>query len=73
MNQPLGNYIGNWLEVVESVEALQGKEIPDLMTVTHKLAGAMIYLGGKASSIDEGIDISKKWLKMEKPLINFFK
>ena len=63
MNQPLGNYIGNWLEVVESVEALQGKDIPDLMTVTHKLAGAMIYLGGKASSIDEGVEVSKEMIK----------
>jgi pyrimidine-nucleoside phosphorylase len=63
MNQPLGNYVGNWLEVVESVEALQGKEIPDLMTVTHKLAGAMIYLGDKATSIDEGVEISKEMIK----------
>ena len=26
MNQPLGNYIGNWLEVYESVKMLQGEE-----------------------------------------------
>lgn len=71
MNQPLGNYIGNWLEVVESVEALQGKDIPDLMTVTYKLSGAMIYLGGKASSIDEGVEISKKMIKNGKAFDKF--
>ncbi len=71
MNQPLGNYIGNWLEVVESVEALQGKDIPDLMTVTHKLSGAMIYLGGKASSINEGIDISKEMIRTGKAFDKF--
>lgn len=71
MNQPLGNYIGNWLEVVESVEALQGKDIPDLMTVTHKLSGAMICLGGKAASINEGIEISKKMIKTGKAFDKF--
>ncbi len=71
MNQPLGNNIGNWLEVVESVEALQGKEIPDLMTVTHKLAGAMIYLGGKASSINEGVEISEEIIKSGKAYDKF--
>jgi len=71
MNQPLGNYIGNWLEVVESVEALQGKDIPDLMTVTYKLSGAMIYLGGKASSIDEGVEISKEMIKSGKAFDKF--
>lgn len=71
MNQPLGNYIGNWLEVVESVEALQGKNIPDLMTVTYKLSGAMIYLGGKASSIDEGVSISKEMIKSGKAFDKF--
>jgi len=71
MNQPLGNYIGNWLEVVESVKALQGKDIPDLMIVTHKLAGAMIYLGGKAESIDEGVKISKEMIKSGKAFDKF--
>jgi pyrimidine-nucleoside phosphorylase len=55
MDQPLGNSIGNWLEVVESVECLRGKNIPDLMEVTLVLAGAMVWLGEKASSIEEGM------------------
>jgi pyrimidine-nucleoside phosphorylase len=55
MDQPLGLTIGNWVEVVESVECLRGKNIPDLMEVTYVLGGAMVWLGGKASSIEEGI------------------
>lgn len=55
MNQPLGYKIGNWLEVVESVECLQGKDVPDLMEVTYVLGGAMLWLGKKAASIREGI------------------
>lgn len=71
MNQPLGNYVGNWLEVVESVQALQGKEIKDLMKVTHMLSGAMIHLGEKADSIDEGVDISKQMVASGKAFDKF--
>ena len=60
MNQPLGNYIGNWLEVYESIQVLQGKVKNDLYTLSIKLAGAMIYLGKKAKSILEGERIAKQ-------------
>jgi len=55
MDQPLGTAIGNWCEVVESVECLRGKQVPDLMEVTLVLGGAMVMLGGKASSVAEGM------------------
>lgn len=71
MSQPLGNYIGNWLEVVESVEVLKGKDVPDLLKVTLALSGAMIYLGGKARSIDEGIVKSKELIKNGKAFDKF--
>jgi len=71
MNQPLGNYIGNWLEVVESVKALQGEDITDLMKVTHILSGAMIYLGKKAGSIEEGVEISKEMISSGKAFDKF--
>lgn len=59
MDQPLGFAVGNWLEVVESVECLKGKDIPDLMEVTTVLGGAMVYLGGKAGSIEEGMKLCR--------------
>jgi pyrimidine-nucleoside phosphorylase len=62
MNNPLGNTVGNWLEIVECIECLNGKGPADLMEVTHKLCGAMIYLGGKAESIDEGVIISQRMI-----------
>ena len=71
MNQPLGNYIGNWLEVYESVKVLQGKVVPDLNEVSVNLSGAMIYLGGKAGSIKEGIKISEELLKNGKAYDKF--
>ena len=63
MNQPLGNYIGNWLEVFESVQVLQGKTKNDLYSLSIKLAGAMIYLGKKAKSIKDGELIAKQKIK----------
>jgi pyrimidine-nucleoside phosphorylase len=59
MNQPLGYMVGNWFEVVESVECLRGKNVPDLMEVTYVLGGAMLWLGGKADSIEEGMKLCK--------------
>jgi thymidine phosphorylase len=66
MNQPLGNYIGNWLEVYESIKVLRGEEVSDLKEVTLNLSGAMIYLGGKAKSIKEGFEISEEMIKSGK-------
>jgi thymidine phosphorylase len=59
MNQPLGNYIGNWLEVYESIQVLKGKVKNDLYTLSIKLAGAMIFLGKKAKSLQAGEQIAK--------------
>ena len=68
MNQPLGVAIGNWLEVVESVECLRGTVgngdvSSDLMEVTYVLSGAMVYLGKKAKSIEEGIEKCRKTIE----------
>lgn len=59
MNQPLGYKIGNWLEVEECIYALKGEGPDDILDLSHLLSGTMIYLGGKAESIKEGIEISK--------------
>ncbi|MBW7888894.1 MAG: thymidine phosphorylase [Bacteroidetes bacterium] len=60
MNQPLGYAIGNWLETKESIDCLRGEHIPDVMELTYVLGGAMVMLGGKADSIEEGIDRCKE-------------
>ncbi len=60
MNQPLGYKIGNWLEVEECVEALQGNGPNDIMQLSNLLSGTMIYLGDKAESIEEGVKLSEE-------------
>jgi pyrimidine-nucleoside phosphorylase len=56
MSQPLGYAIGNWCEVAETIDCLRGRNVPDLMEVTYVLGGAMLRLGGKAVTIEEGIE-----------------
>lgn len=63
MNQPLGNYIGNWLEVYESIKVLKGEVKNDLFTLSITLAGAMLFLGRKASTIDEGKKLARKQIE----------
>jgi pyrimidine-nucleoside phosphorylase len=62
MSQPLGSRIGNWLEVEETIRCLEGKQDAlnkDLLTITHLLAGTLLFLSGKAEDIPAGIDRSR--------------
>jgi pyrimidine-nucleoside phosphorylase len=71
MNQPLGNYIGNWLEVYESIKVLRGGQRGDLVDLSLNLSGAMIYLGGKAGSIKKGVEIAKEQINNGKAFEKF--
>ncbi len=71
MNEPLGNYIGNWLEVYESLLVLQGEYVYNLSELSELLAGAMIWLGGKAKSVDEGIYVAKEMISSGKAFDKF--
>ena len=46
MDIPLGNNIGNSLEVIEAVETLKGQGPEDLTSVCIELAANMLYLAG---------------------------
>lgn len=58
MSEPLGYNIGNWLEVEECIEIMNGKMVSDIYKLSNVLSGAMIYLGGKSKSIEEGEKIA---------------
>jgi pyrimidine-nucleoside phosphorylase len=76
MDQPLGRFSGNWVEVQECIEIFQHfspdftyKLTPDklrlsqdLLDLTHALAGQMIFLGGKADSPEAGAQLSAQKL-----------
>lgn len=66
MDQPLGRFAGNWVEVWESVDLLRGKRHPlneDLRELSLVLAGWMIHLGGKATDAAEGRAIAEAKLQ----------
>lgn len=63
MSQPLGNYIGNQLEVIETVEVLLGRQVTDLCVVSFVLAAEMLVLSGKAKTIDVGLEMAKQSIK----------
>ncbi|MDD2205869.1 MAG: thymidine phosphorylase [Aminobacterium sp.] len=58
MDQPLGEWIGNSMEVYEAIKTLQGEGPSDTELLSLHLAGAMIVLGGKATSLEEGVAIA---------------
>ena len=72
MNEPLGNAVGNILEVQEAVECLQGKGEKRLMEVSKVLAGYMLVAAKKAPDfeeamklVDDAIDSGKAFEKMK--------
>ncbi|AET66742.1 pyrimidine-nucleoside phosphorylase [Desulfosporosinus orientis DSM 765] len=54
MNQPLGRAVGNCLEVLEVIDALQGKGPDDLMKVCLELGSWMLVAGGIAPNVETG-------------------
>jgi len=73
MNEPLGNMVGNFLEVEESLDCLEGTGSEDLMEVTLELAARMVVLGGKAANKTEARAICEKALAGGKPRELFFR
>ncbi len=71
MDQPLGNLIGNALEVVEVVEILRGEGPEDLRHLCLELAGWMLHLGGVSDTVAEGKEQSERLIMSGKALDKF--
>jgi pyrimidine-nucleoside phosphorylase len=66
MDQPLGRFSGNWVEVRECVDILKGTRHPmsaDLIELSNVLAGWMLFLGGAAASPEAGAIMSDELLR----------
>jgi len=71
MNQPLGRFAGNWVEIQESLDLMSGKRHPlneDLRELSLVLAGWMIFLGGKSDTAAAGRDRAEEILNSGRAL-----
>jgi pyrimidine-nucleoside phosphorylase len=60
MNQPLGNAVGNALEVVEAIETLHGGGPADFREHCLHVSAHMLVLGQRAAGLDEGRKLAEK-------------
>ena len=76
MDQPLGRFSGNWVEVWECVDIMQGTRHPmsaDLIELSNVLAGWMLYLGGKSATPEAGAKLSDDLLHSGAAYNSWFK
>lgn len=66
MGQPLGYAVGNKLEVIEAIETLQGNGPEDLTELCNEIGAYMIYLAGKATTLEEAQKLIKEQISSNK-------
>lgn len=71
MSQPLGNAIGNSLEVAEAIDTLKGKGPEDLLEMVYALGSQMVLLAGKAATLAEAQTMLTEALESGKALDKF--
>lgn len=71
MDQPLGEAVGNSLEVIEAIRTLQGSGPADITALSLTLAGYMIFAGERAKSPDEGRSLAERALRDGTALAKF--
>jgi pyrimidine-nucleoside phosphorylase len=71
MNQPLGSYVGNMLEVLEAVDVLKGKGPEDLKEACLYLSALIMHGAGVVKDIDEGTRLAKETISSGRGLEKF--
>ncbi len=71
MNQPLGEYAGNSLEVIESLEVLKGRGPEDLVALCEVLSAYCLLVGEAVSSVDEGREVYRRMISSGRALKKF--
>jgi pyrimidine-nucleoside phosphorylase len=65
MDEPLGRFSGNWIEVWECVDIMQNKRhrmSHDLIELSNILSGWMLHMAGRAATPEKGAKLSDKFL-----------
>lgn len=71
MNQPLGKYSGNALEVIEAIETLKGNGEPDVNRVCTVLGAYMLKLAGVDDNIASNIKLIQSKIDNKEGLEKF--
>lgn len=71
MDQPLGNYIGNALEVEEAIDILAGRAGGDLKEVALTLGAYILRNAGAVEHVDEGVKLLEEKIKSGEGLKRF--
>jgi pyrimidine-nucleoside phosphorylase len=71
MDQPLGRWIGNAVEVAESVATLRGEGPADLETLSVELAAEMILLAGLAADLPGARALAREQIASGRALERF--
>jgi len=60
MNQPLGQAVGNSLEVIEAIHTLSGRSGGRLLELCFELGARMVVLGGACDDVEEACAILRR-------------
>ena len=71
MNQPLGYYIGNGLEIKEVIETLQGQGPRDLTELCLTLGAYMLVLAKRVDSVENGEKLLQELIENGSALAKF--
>lgn len=71
MNNPLGNAIGNSLEVIQAIEVLKGNIKNDFYDLSIELSGLMLYSAGLSENITTARKLAVKQITSGKALKKF--
>ena len=71
MDQPLGNYIGNALEVEEAIDILAGRAGGDLKEVALMLGAHILHNAGTAKSVEIGVKMLEEKIENGEGLKKF--
>ncbi|HSU20231.1 MAG TPA: thymidine phosphorylase, partial [Acidobacteriaceae bacterium] len=69
MDEPLGGFSGNWVEVWECVDIMRGtrhRMSADLIELSNALSGWMLFFAGKSASPEAGAQLADKILRSGK-------
>lgn len=64
MTEPLGNKVGNFFEIEETLDCLEGRGPADTMEVTYRLGAWMLVAAGAATTVMDGERLCKNAIRL---------